>query len=459
MAHLKKTLIQRWKLLDEAWRFAIIAFLAARLFYSLWSWLILTLQPVAVQNYQFAGENLLTIFELETSLGYTYSREIDGQVLSFQPAARSAVADLQTGSVWDISTGIAVEGQYKGVRLAASKTPPAQIFPYYDADPYPFKWLAIWQRFDANWYLSIAEHGYGDIPGDIHFPPLFPVLIRTLTPLFGSAFLAGLFLAHLASLYAIKLLYETFREWGGDSAAKRATLFLLIYPTAFFLFSIYAESFFLVTALLSLQHMRRHSWGWAGFWTFCAILTRLQGVALIIPMMYLMWHERPFFHIRTQGLGLALSGLGGLVYLFLRSMYETEHIVPLVEANLHARLGTPWESYWYGIQTFLSGQFTFIDVLNLLVVTLFIILLTVGWKKIPLEYNLYATASLLVMLVRIVETQPLNSMLRYSLMLFPSFFVLGLASENPWTRRLMIYIFISLNMYLSAQFFLWGWVA
>jgi len=31
---------------------------------------------------------------------------------------------------------------------------------------------------DANWYLSIAEYGFGISPGDFHFPPLFIFLIR-----------------------------------------------------------------------------------------------------------------------------------------------------------------------------------------------------------------------------------------------------------------------------------------
>ena len=455
----KNTLMQRWKTLDEAWRFAIIAFLAMRLFYTLWSWLILTNQPLAIQNIEFADEPVLTIFNLENSQGYAYRREINGQVLSFRNVDTSTVADLQTGSVWDISTGTATKGQYEGVTLVPSKIRPSEIFPYHNAEPYPLKWLAIWQRFDTNWYLSIAENGYGGIQGDIHFPPLFSIITRLLKPVFGSTFLAGLFLAHLMTLYTIKLLYETFYEWCRNHIAKQAAFFLLIYPTSFFLFGIYTESLFLVTALLSLQQMRRHSWAWAGFWIFCAILTRLQGVALVLPMFYLLWLERPFLRTTTQWFGLVLPVLGGLTYLFLRFMYVTDNIVPLVEADLHARIGTPWESYWYAIQTVFSGHYVFVDILNLTVTTLFIILLIVGWKNIPLEYNLYVLFSLLIMLIRIVDTQPLNSMSRYSLTLFPSFFVFGLVGESPWIRRLIIYTFIPLNLYLSAQFFLWGWVA
>lgn len=452
-------MINSWKSLDESWRLSIIAFLAVRIFYFLWSWLILTIQPLAVQNIDLSGERILTVFNLHNSQAHTYLRDVHGQSLRFRAVDIGTVTDLQTGSIWDVSTGTAITGKYKGFILATSKTQPAEIFPYHHAKPYPIKYLAIWQRFDANWYISIAETGYGDITGDIHFPPLFPILIRILKPLFGSAFLAGLVISHLATLYAIKLLYETFYEWGESLPAKRTTLLMLIYPTSFFLFSVYTESLFLVLALLSLQHMRRHSWVWAGFWAFCAILTRLQGIALIIPMIYLMWMERQFLKKAIQWFGLAQPAIGSLLYLFLRSRNVTNNIVPLVEADLHAQLGTPWKSYWYAVQTLLSGQFSFVDVLNLVLVTLFIILLISGWKRIPLEYNLYTTLSLLIMLIRIVETQPLNSMSRYSLTLFPSFFILGLASENPWLRRLIIYTFVPLNLYLSAQFFLWGWVA
>jgi hypothetical protein len=205
--------------------------------------------------------------------------------------------------------------------------------------------------------------------------------------------------------------------------------------------------------------MRKHSWAWAGFWTFCAILTRLQGAALIVPMIYLIGLERPLLRKPVYWFSLALSACGGLFYLSLRSKQVTGGAIPFMEDVWHARLVAPWETYGYAVRTLLTGRFTFIDALNWAVATLFIILLIAGWKKIPLEYNLYGAFSLLIILSRVVERQPLISMSRYSLMLFPSFFILGLAAENPWLRRLFTYIFIPLNLYLSAQFFLWGWVA
>src|SRR6188474_3961179 len=200
--------VQRWKTLDESWRFAITVFLIARLFYIIWSWAILMIQPLAVQNLQLAGEPVVSVFSLQTSQAHVYLREVNGQSLTFHSASPRTISDQQTNSIWDVSTGAAVQGQHIGISLSSASTESSDVFPYYRATPYPFKWLAMWQRFDTNWYISIAENGYGGLAGDDHFPPLFPMLIRLLKPMFGSAFLAGLFVSHLATLFMLKFLYD-----------------------------------------------------------------------------------------------------------------------------------------------------------------------------------------------------------------------------------------------------------
>jgi hypothetical protein len=205
--------------------------------------------------------------------------------------------------------------------------------------------------------------------------------------------------------------------------------------------------------------MQMRHWAWAGFWIFCAILTRLQGAALIIPMLSLIGKDRRILRDPTAWLGVLIAGLSGIFYLYLRSSQVTSGAVPFVESEWHARLVPPWETYWYALETIFTGKATFIDILNWAIMTLFLILLIWGWKRIPLEYNLYTALSLLIILIRIVETQPLISMSRYSLTLFPSFYALSLVGENPWLRRIIVYTSILLALYLSGQFFIWGWVA
>ncbi len=147
------------------------------------------------------------------------------------------------------------------------------------------------------------------------------------------------------------------------------------------------------------------------------------------------------------------------MYLYLRFRQGTDQTLPFVETDLRARLVPPWQSMAYAIETLFSGNATFIDTLNLTVSILFLALIVWGWKKIPLEYTIYTLFSLLIILTRVVETQPLMSMSRYSLTLFPCFYTLSLAAENAYLRRVLNYSSILLALYLSGQFFIWGWVA
>lgn len=453
------SIAQRWQSMDESWRYAIVTFLIARLIYAVWSLIIFSVQPLALQNFELSGQPIVSVFSVCENQGYVYLREVNERILTFQPANIQQIVDRQTGSTWNISDGRAIEGLYTNSTLPKAKTGAADIFPYFGIPPYRGVWLGMWQRFDANWYLSIAQNGYGHISGDVHFPPLFPILIRGAAPLVGNTFLAGLIISHLATLFALKILYDLFKQWGDGANARRALLFFIIYPTSFFLFSAYSESLFLVAALLAFGAMNSYKWHWAGFWIFCAILIRLQGVALIAPMLFMMSRDRLFLRKLDQWAGLIVASTAGVLYLYLRSQQATESALPWVEANLHARLVFPWESYVYSIRMLFSGTSSFIDVLNWLAATLFLVLLAWGWKKIPVEYTIYTLASLLIIMTRVVETQPLVSMSRYTLTFFPAFYILSVAGKNPWLRRVIVYLSIPLNLYLSGQFFLWGWVA
>jgi hypothetical protein len=119
----------------------------------------------------------------------------------------------------------------------------------------------------------------------------------------------------------------------------------------------------------------------------------------------------------------------------------------------------PWENLIYSVQYIVNDLAGYIDILNLIAFILFSALLVANWNKFPTEYGLFSIASIVLLTMRLVETQPLNSMIRYLLTLFPVFYLFGMLAENEWINRLMFVSFLSLNLFLSAQFFLWGWVA
>jgi hypothetical protein len=269
-----------------------------------------------------------------------------------------------------------------------------------------------------------------------------------------------LLLSQLALFLLVKLLYDLFTEWRNEEVARKALIYLLIFPTSFFFFSAYTEAIFMIFAILCLESIRKGGWHWAGFWIFCAILVRLQGIALLLPLAWGILQTR-FRNMRSMDLFFAgLSpAIGMIVYLLIRAKGGDVSVIPLTEANLHARIVPPWENVLYSIQYILDGSAGYIDFLNLVMFVLFSVLLVLYWKEFPIEYALFSAASMIVLTMRLVDTQPLNSMIRYVLTISPIFFLFGVLADNKWINRLMFVCFLSLNLFLSAQFFLWGWVA
>ena len=107
----------------------------------------------------------------------------------------------------------------------------------------------------------------------------------------------------------------------------------------------------------------------------------------------------------------------------------------------------------------LHGSASAVDVINLLVTVGLVAAMFTVWKKLPFEYTLHALLMFVAPMLRMTTTQPLVSMLRYELVKFPVFFVLGSWGRNPWVNRMILYLSFPLQLYLSAQFILWGWVA
>jgi len=449
-----------WRSVNPAWRFSLVSVTLMRALYTLWSLAFLSSFSPVVQNQEFFGEPVLTVFDLRTSRSYAYNRLVDNDLLTFQKLDNGRLVDMGTGSVWQITNGRGLSGPYAGRSLSPSGITNEDLFPYHGVSAHPSPWVAIWQRFDANWYLVIAQNGYGGVEGDAHFPPLYPVLIRLLSFVVRNEFISALLIAQFALYFGIKLLYDLYHEWGDGQRARQALFFLLIFPTSFFLFSAYTEAIFMISAILCLKNIQNGKWRWAGFLVFCAILVRLQGVALLVPLAWGLLQTRlkqvKFIELLFAGLSPAIAIA---VYLLVRAGSGDSSVIPFTETNLHARIAPPWENVVYSVRYIFDGSGGYIDVLNLAVFVLFSVLLIANWRRFPFEYGLFSAASIVVLAMRLVDTQPLNSMIRYLLTIFPVFYLFGSYAENKWLNRLMLVSFLILNLFLSAQFFLWGWVA
>ena len=168
--------------------------------------------------------------------------------------------------------------------------------------------LDMWTRWDARHFLEIAEFGYTDPRTDPHataFFPLWPLLIRAFSATGLSPALAAMLLSAAASVVVVAYLYrlaeEELQNRGAGSAGpqnggagRRASLYLLFFPTAVFLVAPYSESLFLAGAIPAFYYARRGRWLLSGAFAAVAMGARAAGAFLIVGLLLEFVRRRDF---------------------------------------------------------------------------------------------------------------------------------------------------------------------
>src|SRR5205823_14334758 len=141
----------------------------------------------------------------------------------------------------------------------------------------------------------IAAHGYANHDGSAAFFPLYPMVTRWVSwVLGGHPLAAALLVSNAAFLAALVMLYALTARETSVEVARRATVYLAAFPTAFFFLAPYSESLFLLLVLLAFWWARGGRWLGAAAAAFLAALTRNLGVLLALPLAlegWLQWRE------------------------------------------------------------------------------------------------------------------------------------------------------------------------
>jgi len=335
--------------------------------------------------------------------------------------------------------------------------------------------LASWSQWDAANYVRIAHFGYQTY-FDVAFFPLYPLLIFVLAlPLSwwsGSYLLMGTLISNAALLGSLFLLYQIAVEAGGEQVARRALLYLCLFPTAFFFFAAYNESLFLFFTLGMFLAMRRQRWWLAGILGLLAALTRSAGLLLVIPFLIEIWISRESIAADRQKLWLrvfpvVLIPLGTALYaLYCWQIRGT----PLAFADVQAHWGriTTWP--WVGIGAsfgdlfWIKGFGSFDEahiILDLSATIGFITLAVLSWRKLRLSYFVWAIVLVLFMLISpgFFSVDPLESNQRLVLEIFPAFITLAmLGIKHPRFHQALMIIFPALLTTLSILFLMGKWM-
>jgi Mannosyltransferase (PIG-V) len=451
---LRTILSRAWQQLSPSWRWALGGVVLGRLVFGLWSWGVISLSPLAVQNLTLNNEPVVSAFNLVDSRAFIYQRSVLGQVLTFRPGGARTLVDTQTGTGWDVTTGRAIVGELAGKVLPPSTTPVGAIFPYAGVKPYPIGWVGIWQRFDANWYLKIAETGYAPDDHSTVFYPFYPLLIRLFSPITGNVYLSSLLVSTLALLPALFLFHRLALDYADPETANRALIYLLLFPVAFFLFAGYTESTCLALILAAFYSARRRRWFMAALFGFLAALTRGAGIVLVVPLVTMWWRQGAPRRWR-DALALLFIPSGAGAFLMITNLGAFTSY----QSTWHSRFVFPWEHFAEMARLIANHLATSTDYFNLFVTLLFGCLIVFTWLEMPPELSLYSALMFLLPLFRISAGQPFVSMSRYVLVLFPVFILLGKWGAKSWVNRLILYPSFLGALFFSAQFWMWGWVA
>jgi hypothetical protein len=342
-------------------------------------------------------------------------------------------------------------------------SPDPTFRPYWGVPPVSTSWLEVWQRWDTLQYQAIAERGYSAFSTALFTTPLYPVLMRWSGLLLGvNTLLGGIIISSIACLLAFWFFYLlSIDELGDEPSARRALIYLAIFPTAFFFFAAYTESLYFLGAVLCLYFLRREKWLAAGLWGAFSAFSRLTGILIIIPAFWAAWKSWKLNRRLYVFITPLLAFLGGLAFpLYVWAGLKRSPLTPFIVQSIrfHGGLSFPGWPLVRAARQILLGVYPIVNAVDLIFTILFILGTLLVIKRLPGLYGMYCGSFILLFITRIADVYPLLSNARYVLAIFPVFMALPLIDGKPWIRRLIMYPSLLGLLFLSAQFAIWGWV-
>jgi Mannosyltransferase (PIG-V) len=342
----------------------------------------------------------------------------------------------------------------------------------------------VWARWDSVWFLRIAEHGYGAAEeASAAFYPLYPLLVGVIgRVLLGHYVLAGVVVSLAATLGSLALLYRLAETKLGLEGARRAVLYLAVFPFAVFLQAVYSESLFLFLALGAFVLAERGSFLGAGVAAGLAWLTRPLGVALLPALALIAWRaprrEQALLRLAAAPMLFALYPLWLWWRLDDPLAFARAEDVWSRHLSWAGPLGGLWDGLragWAGVRQLVSGsdatrywsavqdadpdRVAAINLEQLAFLALFVALTVVAWRRFGAPYGLFAALSLAIPLSVPSERWPLLSIPRFGLVVFPFFLALAALGAHSRVHTLVVVMSAMLLGIVCVQWALWQWVA
>jgi hypothetical protein len=330
-----------------------------------------------------------------------------------------------------------------------------------------FPLLGAWHHWDACWYTTIASAGYGTATGTgaTTFFPFLPLVAGALAVVRGNLPLAFAAVNAVALVLALTGLQQLVARDIDRDTARRAALYVVVFPAALFLIAPFTEAIFLAAVVWAFVGARSRRWEIAIVAGVVAGLTRPLGIVLMLPlaweaarMVMDRWQaDRPRFR-RSDVVAAVAVIAPGVAYAAFVAWTALDVGQSYFASNAGwggHHLVLPWDRIAQGVAYGLDHG-TPAQLVNAAGWVLFAVLTIAGIRLLPLSYTLFVLPQLVLALTQ-DTVFPLMSTSRYLLALFPCFVVLAIAGRRRRFDTSWLVLSTLLLAFLTIQF-VEGWM-
>jgi hypothetical protein len=327
--------------------------------------------------------------------------------------------------------------------------------------------------------VAIVRDGYKPGNPTANFHPLYPAISALVAVVVREELLSLLLVASVAGLLLTVVFYRLARLDLDDVQSWQATALLLVSPFSVALFVPYTESLFLLLAVYCLLAARQGRFGLAGLAGCLAVLTRQQGLFLVLPLALELWESmgRSWYKAFTRWsnwLALALVPLGYLLWIVYRAIalndvkpdlstpqkfiYSVMISPTTYEIVDQQQFLPPWTAVWRALRLLWEGGVHWGAYIDAILGLAFISMLVLAWRFLRPSYRIYSLVIILVSLSFHTGTvNPYISLPRHLLLAFPVF--IGLTSRyRPRMFPLLVIELLALQLLLLAWFVRHNWI-
>jgi hypothetical protein len=319
-------------------------------------------------------------------------------------------------------------------------------------------------RWDSPHYIDIAKNWYvaqGEQRIFLVFFPLYPILIRLSTVDLNYINLSALLVSNISSIIGFTYLFKLAKFDFDDNVAKKAVLYLSIFPTAYFLSAPYTEGLFFALTIASIYYARSAKWPLAGILSLFATLTRLAGL-LLLPVLFVEYFNQKEWKLRRIDLNtfwLSLAVIGFLIYLNINNQVSRNPFM-----FMYYQQNPPWYNTinpllgltraWGWVTTAAFPENITIGAAPLAFGVVGLLAILAGLKlRFRLSYNVYMLFTWLLS----VSTGWWISVPRYVLAMFPMFILFGLLTNRKIVNGVLILCSAGALCFFTVLFAMGQW--